>query len=88
MLLTGQSNSNPASSREPYDGGNISTSANEASRGSVADRVANGPVVAHIDVLGKVPPDTARIRVSEVATGVTVWEAKPATARRANREDP
>jgi len=41
----------------------------------------NGQVVAHIDVLGRVPPDIARIRVSEVATGVTVWDVKPTTAR-------
>jgi hypothetical protein len=41
----------------------------------------NGQVVAHIDVLAKVPPDIARIRVSEVATGVTVWDVKPTTAR-------
>jgi len=99
----------------------MSTSANSASRGSVADRVAtgiflaafitvglaapfaaaaagvgyvyfvgppldfdaphNGQVVAHIDVLGKQPPDIARIRITEVATGVTVWDVKPTTAR-------
>jgi hypothetical protein len=105
----------------------MSTSANAASRGSVANRVStglfltafvivalaypallrfgplaggtlfdyvyfvgppldfdaphNGQVVAHIDVLGKQPPDIARIRVSGVATGVTVWDVKPATAR-------
>jgi hypothetical protein len=45
------------------------------------DLPRNGRVVAHIDVLGKVPPDIARIRVSEVATGVTVWDVKPTTAR-------
>ena len=41
----------------------------------------NGEVVAHIDALGRWPPDVARIRVSEVATGVTVWDVKPATVR-------
>ena len=45
------------------------------------DRPHDGQVVAHIDVLGKVPPDIARIRVSEAATGVTVWDVKPTTAR-------
>jgi len=101
----------------------MSTSANPASRRSVADRVAtgiflgafilaglalpfagaplalgasyvyfvgppldfdaphNGQVVAHIDVLGKQPPDIARIRITEIATGVTVWDVKPTTAR-------
>jgi hypothetical protein len=41
----------------------------------------NGEVVAHVDVLGRWPPDIARIRVSEAATGETVWDVKPATAR-------
>lgn len=45
------------------------------------DRPHNGQVVAHIDVLGKVPPDIARIRISEVATGVTVWDVTPTTPR-------
>ena len=45
------------------------------------DAPHNGQVVVHIDVLGKVPPDIARIRVTEVATGATVWDVKPATAR-------
>jgi hypothetical protein len=45
------------------------------------DAPHNGQVVAHIDVLGRVPPDIARIRVTEVATGVTVWDVKPTTAR-------
>ena len=45
------------------------------------DRPHDGQVVAHIDVLGKTPPDIARIRVSELATGVTVWDVTPATAR-------
>lgn len=45
------------------------------------DAPHNGQVVAHIDVLGKFPPDVARIRVSEIATGVTVWDVTPATGR-------
>ena len=45
------------------------------------DAPHNGQVVAHIDVLGRLPPDIARIRISEVATGVTVWDVKPTTTR-------
>ena len=45
------------------------------------DAPHNGQVVVHIDVLGKIPPDIARICVTEVATGATVWDVKPATAR-------
>jgi hypothetical protein len=44
------------------------------------DAPHDGQVVAHIDVLGRFPPDIARIRVSEVATGVTIWDVKPTTA--------
>ena len=43
----------------------------------------DGEVVARIDVLGRWPPDVARIRVSEAATGVTVWDVKSATGRSA-----
>ena len=45
------------------------------------DAPRDGQVIAHIDVLGKVPPDIARIRITEVATGVTVWDVKPMTRR-------
>jgi hypothetical protein len=41
----------------------------------------DGQVDVHIDVLGRIPPDIARIRVGEVATGATVWDVRPATAR-------
>jgi len=41
----------------------------------------DGEVVVHIDVLGKQPPDIARIRITELATGVTVWDVKPTTAQ-------
>jgi hypothetical protein len=41
----------------------------------------DGQVVAHIDVLGSVPPDLARIRISDVSSGTTVWDVKPTTAR-------
>jgi len=40
----------------------------------------NGEVVAHLDALGRWAPDIARIRVSEAATGMAVWDVKPATA--------
>ena len=45
------------------------------------DAPHDGQVIAHIDVLGRVPPDIARIRISEVSTGATVWDVKPTTAR-------
>jgi hypothetical protein len=45
------------------------------------DAPRDGRVIAHIDVLGRFAPDIARIRVSEFATGVTVWDVKPTTAR-------
>ena len=43
------------------------------------DAPHNGQVVAHIDVFAKQPPDIARIRIIEAATGVTVWDVKPTT---------
>lgn len=45
------------------------------------DAPHDGQVVAHIDVLGKDPPDIARIRVTDIATGATVWDLTPATPR-------
>ena len=45
------------------------------------DAPHNGQVVVHIDVLGKQPPDIARIRVTDIATGATVWDVKPTTPR-------
>jgi hypothetical protein len=41
----------------------------------------DGQIVAHIDVLGRVPPDIARIRIREISGGATVWDVKPTTAR-------
>jgi hypothetical protein len=43
------------------------------------DAPHNGQVVVHIDVLGKQPPDIARIRVTDIATGATVWDVTPTT---------
>ena len=45
------------------------------------DAPRHGQVIAHIDVLGRVPPDIARIRISEVSSGATVWDVTPTTAR-------
>jgi len=45
------------------------------------DAPHDGQVIAHIDVLARWPPDIARIRITEVATGVTVWDVTPTTAR-------
>ena len=39
----------------------------------------DGHVFAHIDVVGKVRPDIARICSSVAATGVTVWDVKATT---------
>jgi hypothetical protein len=52
------------------------------------DAPHDGQVMAHMDLMrtgfggGGVPPDIARIRVSEVATGATVWDVKPSPALR------
>jgi hypothetical protein len=45
------------------------------------DAPRDGHVIVHIDVLGKLPPDIARIRVREVTSGATVWDVKPTTVR-------
>jgi len=45
------------------------------------DRPHNGQVVAHIDVLGRFPPEIARIRISDLSTGATVWDVTPTTAQ-------
>jgi len=42
------------------------------------DAPHDGQVVAHIDVLGRFTTDIARIRISEVSTGATVWDVKSA----------
>ena len=45
------------------------------------DAPHDGQVIAHIDVLGRWPPDIARIRISEVSSGTTVWDVKPASSQ-------
>jgi hypothetical protein len=46
------------------------------------DAPHDGQVVAHMDLMRGLPPDIARIRISESATGATVWDVKPAPALR------
>jgi len=46
------------------------------------DAPHDGQVVAHMDLMRGLPPDIARIRISEFATGATVWDVKPARALR------
>ena len=46
------------------------------------DAPHDGQVIAHMDLMRGLPPDIARIRVSESATGATVWDVKPARALR------
>jgi hypothetical protein len=45
------------------------------------DAPHNGQVVAHIDVLGKYPPNIAGIRISEAKTHSVVWDVKPVSGR-------
>lgn len=45
------------------------------------DAPHNGQVVVHIDVLARVPPDIARIRITEVAGGAVVWDVKPLSSK-------
>ena len=46
------------------------------------DAPHDGRVVAHLDLMRGLPPDIARIRVSESATGATVWDVTPSPALR------
>jgi len=46
------------------------------------DAPHDGQVIAHMDLMRGLPPDIARIRISESATGATVWDVKPARALR------
>jgi len=46
------------------------------------DAPHDGRVVAHMDLMRGLPPDIARIRVSESATGATVWDVQPSPALR------
>lgn len=46
------------------------------------DAPHDGQVIAHMDLMRGLPPDIARIRISDFATGATVWDVKPAPALR------
>lgn len=46
------------------------------------DAPHDGQVIAHMDLMRGLPPDIARIRISEPATGATVWDVAPAPALR------
>ena len=41
------------------------------------DAPHDGPVVAHIDVLGRIPPDISRIRITNTADNAVVWDVRP-----------
>jgi hypothetical protein len=45
------------------------------------DAPHDGQVIAHIDVLGTIPPDIARIRITNTANGAVVWDVKPLSGR-------
>src|SRR6185436_18515441 len=46
------------------------------------DAPHDGQVVAHMDLMRGLPPDIGRIRVSESATGATVWDVNPSPPLR------
>ena len=41
------------------------------------DAPHDGQVVAHIDVLGRIPPDISRIRITNTADNAVVWDVSP-----------
>ena len=45
------------------------------------DAPHDGQVIAHIDVLGRIPPDISRIRITNTADGTVVWDVKPLSHR-------
>ncbi len=45
------------------------------------DAPHNGQVIAHIDVLGRYPPNIAGIRISEAKTHTVIWDVKPVTGK-------
>jgi len=45
------------------------------------DAPRNGQVVAHIDVLGRIPPDISRIRITNTTDGTVVWDVKPLSSQ-------
>ena len=45
------------------------------------DAPHDGQVIAHIDVLGRIAPDISRIRITNIADRVVVWDVKPLSNR-------
>ena len=45
------------------------------------DAPHDGQVIAHIDVLGRIPPDISRIRITNIADGTVVWDVRPLSKR-------
>ena len=45
------------------------------------DAPHDGHVIAHIDVLGRIPPDISRIRITNTADGTVVWDVTPLSNR-------
>ena len=45
------------------------------------DAPHDGQVIAHIDVLGTIPPDISRIRITNTADRTVVWDVKPLSSR-------
>src|SRR4051812_22895006 len=45
------------------------------------DAPHDGQVIAHIDVLGRIPPDISRLRITNTADGTVVWDARPLSNR-------
>jgi hypothetical protein len=45
------------------------------------DAPHDGQVIAHIDVLGRIAPDISRIRITNTADGIVVWDVKPLSGR-------
>jgi hypothetical protein len=41
------------------------------------DAPHDGQVIAHIDVLGRIAPDISRIRITNTADNLVVWDVKP-----------
>src|SRR5678815_5528334 len=41
------------------------------------DAPHDGQVIAHIDVLGRIPPDISRIRITNTADNTVVWDVTP-----------
>ncbi len=46
------------------------------------DAPHDGQVIAHMDLMRGLPPDVARIRISESTNGATVWDVTPTPALR------